>query len=95
VGTPQALEEDLARRINAAQALSGKRTEELATELGWHISKLWRVKRGDQVPDAIELNQVAAATGVPLDFFFGAASEGVEVPNLSPLPGAVKEDNSA
>jgi transcriptional regulator with XRE-family HTH domain len=74
VGTPQTLERDLASRIRAAQELSGKKTKALARELGWDISKLRRVKRGDQVPDAIELNLIAAATGRPLDFFFGASS---------------------
>jgi transcriptional regulator with XRE-family HTH domain len=74
VGTPQALEVDLARRIKAAQELSGKKTKTLARDLGWDISKLLRIRRGDQVPTAIELHAIAAATGQPLNFFFGASS---------------------
>jgi transcriptional regulator with XRE-family HTH domain len=62
---------DLARRLKAARALSGKKVRDVASELGWSDEKLYRFERADQIPDALELAEIAQATGQPIDFFFG------------------------
>ena len=81
--------EALARRLKAARALSGKKVRELADELGWADEKLYRLERGVQVPDALELAAIAARTGVAFDFFFGTASPGNGASILSPVPARV------
>jgi transcriptional regulator with XRE-family HTH domain len=68
----------LARRLKAARALSGKKVRDLAGELGWSDEKLYRLERGTQIPDALELSEIAAATNQPLDFFLGDASSAAE-----------------
>lgn len=62
---------DLARRLKAARALSGKKVREVAREIGWSEEKLYRFERGEQVPDAIELAAIAGATAQPIGFFYG------------------------
>lgn len=80
----------LARRLKAARILSGKDVPELAAEIGVSKRTYWRMERGDRLPDALELERVAAATGQPIDFFFGTSGDD-ETPTLPLLPGAVKE----
>lgn len=63
------LQAELGRRVRAARALSGKKVREVAAELGWSDEKLYRLERGAQVPDALELAAIAGATGQPIDFF--------------------------
>lgn len=62
---------DLARRLKAARALSGKKVRDVALELGYSDEKLYRFERGEQIPDALELAEIAHATGQPIHFFFG------------------------
>lgn len=47
---------------------------EAAQSLGWHPEKLYRLERGAQVPDALELAALAAAFEQPLDYFLGSTS---------------------
>lgn len=61
----------LARRLKAARALSGKKVRELADELDWSSEKVYRLERGDQLPDALELAAMAAATNQSVDFLLG------------------------
>lgn len=78
---------ELARRIKAARALTGKKVRELAGELGWSQDKLYKVERGDQVPDALELAAIADATGQPVGFLLGQTSSlGVQERGTLPLP---------
>lgn len=88
----------LARRLKAARALSGKKVRELADELGWSDEKLYRLERGDQVPDALELAAIAAATGQPVVFLLGQASssgDGGERTLPPPLPAVKRGDGEA
>jgi transcriptional regulator with XRE-family HTH domain len=62
---------DLARRLRAARTLSGKKVSELAQDLGWSNQKIYRFEQGRQVPDVLELTEIAEATGQAVDFFLG------------------------
>lgn len=86
------LSTDLARRIKAARNLSGKKVRELADEFGWSSEKVYRLERGDQVPDALELVAIATATGQPLDFFLPTTSQAGNGAVLTREPGS---DNPA
>jgi transcriptional regulator with XRE-family HTH domain len=64
---------DLARRLRAARTLSGKKAPELAHDLGWSTQKIYRFEQGRQVPDVLELREIAEATGQNVDFFLGTS----------------------
>lgn len=90
------LQAELARRVRAARALSGKKARELALELGWSPAKLYRAERGEQVLDALELAAYAHATGQEVGFFFGASLDRpAEGPTLPLLPDTVKAEGDA
>jgi len=64
----------LARRVRGARHLSGKKAPEFARECGWSVEKLYKIEQGRQVPDALELDLIARATGQPVEFFYGTTS---------------------
>lgn len=61
---------ELPRRLKAARILAGLKARDLARTLGWSEEKVYRLERGAQVPDVVELSQIAATTGQPVDYFF-------------------------
>jgi transcriptional regulator with XRE-family HTH domain len=67
---------EFGQRLKASRNLSGKKVKELAQELGWDPHKVYRLEAGAQIPDALELADYAAATGVDIDFFYGASPDG-------------------
>lgn len=69
---------ELARRLKAARALSGKKVRDLARELGWSDEKVYRLESGKQIPDALELSAIAAATNQSVDYFFGKTTSSAE-----------------
>lgn len=100
MGSPHGLDLsiDLARRIKAARALSGKKVHELALELGWSDEKLYRLERGVQVPDAFELAAIAATTEQSVDFLLGLAPSAEPQSRRSlplPLPAVNGEADGA
>lgn len=83
------LESQLARRLKAARVLSGKSAREVADEAGISKRKMWRFESGDQVPDALELDAIATATGQSVEYLLGRTSSEGNGPRTlpSPLPG--------
>jgi transcriptional regulator with XRE-family HTH domain len=58
-----------AARARAARAYADKRLPQLAAELGWSKETLARVERGARALDSDERAALAAACGLPAEFF--------------------------
>lgn len=86
---------ELSRRLKAARALSGKKARELADEVGISKQKLYRLERGDQIPDVLELAAIAAATGQQVDYFIQGSSSSSEEQTISSETSAVKGEAAA
>lgn len=56
--------------------LSGKKVPELSAEIGCSVKTLYRIERGQAVPDALDLAALAKATDQSVEFFY----EGVTSP---------------
>jgi transcriptional regulator with XRE-family HTH domain len=82
-------EVDLGRRIRAARALSGLLAPELAQRLGVHPDTLRKYERGLRIPSADQLEALAAASNVPLEFFT------VDLRALSDPPAVIVAELSA
>jgi transcriptional regulator with XRE-family HTH domain len=59
---------------------------ELAREVGVSKRTYWRLEAGERVPDVLELERIASATGQPVEFFLGASSDERRRTLPSPLP---------
>jgi transcriptional regulator with XRE-family HTH domain len=88
---------EVGRRIRAARVLSGKEVRELASEIGVSKRTMWSLERGERLPDLLEAERIANATGQTIEFLLGGTSVGdnQEGPTLPLLPGAVNPDQEA
>jgi len=82
----------LARTLRAARALSGKEVREIALDVGLSERAYYRLESGGRLPNALELEDIARATGQAIGFFFPPASLAAEdgTGTVTPSPRQVK-----
>lgn len=66
--------EGIPRRIKVARAMADMTTADLAAAANLSRHQVWRFERGEQIPNAVELAQIAEATGQTLAFFLEEAA---------------------
>lgn len=61
--------DELRRRVRAARAYAGMSLDQMAAALGVGRQTLVRIERGERKPKRMELREMAAISGLPVEFF--------------------------
>lgn len=76
---------ELQRRIRAARAYAGYSLDEMAAAVGIGRQTLVRIEQGIRPPKRMELREIAAVSGLPVEFFSADFAVLAEAPGgLSP-----------
>jgi transcriptional regulator with XRE-family HTH domain len=62
-------QDELRRRVRAARAYAGMSLDRMAAALGVGRQTLVRIERGERKPKRMELREMAAISGLPVEFF--------------------------